>query len=172
MSTSQIKQNFHQETEDAINKQINMELTASYIYQSMSVYFDRDDIALPGFSKFFKHSSDEEREHAEKLMKYLNKRGGRVILTSVTKPPKDEWGTGLNALETALDLEKQVNKSLLNLHELAGTKVDPHLTDFLEEEFLGEQVESIKKLGDHITKLKRAGSNGLGEYLFDKDLGV
>ena len=110
MSTSQIKQNFHQETEDAINKQINMELTASYIYQSMSVYFDRDDIALPGFSKFFKHSSDEEREHAEKLMKYLNKRGGRVILTSVTKPPKDEWGTGLNALETALDLEKQVNK--------------------------------------------------------------
>ena len=170
MPLSRVKQNFHQETEDAINKQINMELTASYIYQSMAFYFDRDDQALPGFSKLFKKSSDEEREHAEKLMGYLNKRGGQLVLTNVSKPPKDEWGTGLNALETALDLEKQVNKSLLNLHELASSKSDPHLTDYLEGEFLEEQVESIKKLGDHITKLKRAGASGLGEYLFDKEL--
>lgn len=34
-----------------------------------SYYFDRDDVALPGMKKFFKESSDEEREHAEKLMK-------------------------------------------------------------------------------------------------------
>jgi hypothetical protein len=30
-----IRQNFHQEVEAGINKQINMELRASYIYQSM-----------------------------------------------------------------------------------------------------------------------------------------
>lgn len=40
-------------------------------------------MALPGFSKFFKNSSDEEREHAEKLMKYQNKRGGRVVLQDI-----------------------------------------------------------------------------------------
>lgn len=34
-----------------------------------SYYFDRDDVCLPGMRKFFKESSDEEREHAEKLMK-------------------------------------------------------------------------------------------------------
>lgn len=170
MATTQVRQNFSQEAENAINQQINMELTASYIYQSMRFYFDRDDIALPGFSEFYKHNSDEEREHAEKLMKYLNKRGGRVVLQNVTKPPKDEWGNGLNSLETALDLEKKVNDSLLALHALASSKNDAHLTDFLEEEFLDEQVESIKKLADHITKLKRAGPVGLGEYLFDKDL--
>lgn len=34
-----------------------------------SYYFDRDDVSLPGMRKFFKESSDEEREHAEKLMK-------------------------------------------------------------------------------------------------------
>lgn len=170
MAKNQIRQNFHQEVENAINNQINMELSASYIYQSMSFYFDRDDIALPGFSHFFKHNSDEEREHAEKLMKYLNKRGGRIVLQNIAKPSQDEWGNGLNALETALDLEKKVNQSLLSLHELATSKVDPHLTDYLEGEFLDEQVESIKKLGDYITKLKRAGPTGLGEYLFDKDL--
>lgn len=37
-------------------------------------------MALPGFHKFFKHASEEEREHAEKLMKYQNMRGGRIVL--------------------------------------------------------------------------------------------
>ena len=80
MSVSQVRQNFHQETEAAINAQINMELTASYVYQSMGFYYDRDDVALPGFSKYFKKQSEEEREHAEKLMSYLNKRG-TILLT-------------------------------------------------------------------------------------------
>ena len=167
--TSQIRQNFHQDSEKAINDQINMELTASYVYQSMAFYFDRDDVALPGFHKFFKENSEEEREHAEKLMKYLNKRGGRVVLQDVKKPDRDEWGSALEALQTALELEKKVNQSLLNLHEIASNNNDPQLADFLESEYLEEQVESIKKLGDLITKLKRAGP-GLGEYLFDKDL--
>lgn len=36
---SAIRQNFHEESEAAINNQINMELTASYVYQSMvSIY--------------------------------------------------------------------------------------------------------------------------------------
>ena len=42
-------------------------------------YFDRDDVALKGFHKFFKKCSEEEREHAEKMMKYQNLRGGRVV---------------------------------------------------------------------------------------------
>ena len=67
-------------------------------------------------------------------------------------------------------MEKKVNQSLLDLHTLATSKADPHLTNFLEEEFLDEQVESIRKLADYITKLKRAGPVGLGEYIFDKDL--
>lgn len=170
MANSRIRQNFHVESENAINDQINMELSASYVYQSMAYYFDRDDIALPGFHKFFEHNSEEEREHAEKLMKYLNQRGGRVVLRDVARPDKDEWGNGLQALETALDLEKKVNESLLKLHALAGQHNDAHLSDFLEEHYLDEQVESIKKLSDMITKLKRAGPEGLGEYLFDKEL--
>lgn len=35
MSVSIIRQNFHEEVEAKINMQINMELRASYIYQSM-----------------------------------------------------------------------------------------------------------------------------------------
>lgn len=77
--------------------------------------------------------------------------------------------SGVEALQDALTLERNVNQSLLELHALAGTHNDAHLSDFLESEFLTEQVDAIKELGDMITKAKRCGP-GLGEHLFDKDL--
>jgi len=169
MALSQCRQNFHSESEAGVNRQINMELYASYCYQSMSFYFDRDDVALPGFAKFFKHASDEEREHAEKLMAFQNKRGGRVVLQDIKKPDRDEWGTGLDAMQVALGLEKSVNQALLDLHAVADSHKDAQMTDFIEGNYLQEQVTAIKELGDHITNLKRVGS-GLGEYEFDKNL--
>jgi len=165
---SQCRQNYHAECEAGVNRQINMELHASYCYQSMAFYFDRDDVALPGFSKFFKHASVEEREHAEKLMTFQNQRGGRIVLQDIKKPDRDEWGCGLDAMQVALALEKSVNQSLLDLHEVASSHNDAQMTDFLEGNFLQEQVTSIKEIGDHITQLKRVG-HGLGEYLYDKE---
>jgi len=169
MSESQCRQNYHKESEAGINRQINMELYASYCYQSMSFYFDRDDVALPGFAKYFKSNSDEEREHAEKLMTYQNKRGGRVVLQDIKKPDRDEWGTPLDAMNVALSLEKSVNQSLLDLHAVADGHKDAQMCDFLESEFLEEQVKAIKEMGDMLTNLKRVGG-GLGEYMFDKNL--
>ncbi|GCC39713.1 hypothetical protein chiPu_0023711 [Chiloscyllium punctatum] len=46
-------------------------------------YFDRDDVALHHFSQFFKAESQEKQEHAEKLLKFQNQRGGRVLLQDV-----------------------------------------------------------------------------------------
>ena len=106
---SRIRQNFKEESEALINKQINMEFYASYVYMSMSAYFDRDDQAAHGFAAFFKKASDEEREHAEKLIKYQNKRGGKVVFQDVARPSSMEWGTPLDALEAALELEKTVS---------------------------------------------------------------
>jgi len=166
---SQVKQNYHSECEAMVNKQVNLELYASYVYQSMAWYFDRDDVALPGFHKFFKESSEEEREHAEKFMKFQNARGGRIVLQGVEKPDRDEWGSGLEAMQMALALEKNVNQVLLDLHKIASQHEDGHMTDFLEGEFLTEQVESIKQIGNFVTQLKRVGP-GLGEQLFDKEL--
>lgn len=40
--------------------------------------------------------------------------------------------------------------------------------DFIESEYLNEQVEAMNQLASYITQLERCGS-GLGEYLFDKE---
>uniref|UniRef100_A0A2K5Z4J1 Ferritin n=1 Tax=Mandrillus leucophaeus TaxID=9568 RepID=A0A2K5Z4J1_MANLE len=145
VSTSQVRQNYHQDSEAA----------ASYVYLSMSYYFDRDDVALKNFAKYFLHQSHEEREHAEKLVKLQNQGGGRIFLQDVEKPDYDDWESGLH-------LEKNVNRSLLELHKLATDKNDPHLCDFIETHYLNEQVKAIKELGDHVTNLRKMG------YLFDK----
>jgi len=168
MAQARIRQNYHADCELEVNKQINMELYASYVYLSMAHYFERDDVALPGFSKFFKKCSDEEREHAQKLMKFQNERGGRIQLNDIQKPPQDDWVSGQAALEAALELEKAVNESLLRIHRVAASHNDAHLCDFLETYYLNEQVEAIKELGDLITQSKRCGT-GLGEYMFDKE---
>merc|ERR1712026_487123 len=162
---SAIRQNYHEESEGAINKQINMELYASYVYLNLAYHFDRDDVALEGFHKFFKDQSDDEREHAQKLMKYQNMRGGRIVLKDVAAPPLFEISKDqhLSALEKALALERQVNESLLQLHAIAGKHNDAHLCDYLESEFLNEQVESINEISKMITNAKRCGDNlGVG----------
>ncbi|WP_440994814.1 ferritin family protein, partial [Cysteiniphilum litorale] len=165
-----IRQNYHENSEASINKQINMELYASYVYMSLSAYYQREDVALPGLAKFFGKCSDEEREHGQKFIKYQLQRGGRLLLQAVAAPALQEWGSALDGLQAALDLEKQVNQSLLDLHVVASNHGDPHLTNFLEGDFLEEQVEAMKELADMITRLNRAGPTGTGEYIFDRDL--
>uniref|UniRef100_A0A8D0NPU6 Ferritin n=1 Tax=Sus scrofa TaxID=9823 RepID=A0A8D0NPU6_PIG len=59
----QVCQNYHQDSEAAINRQINLELYASCMYLSVSYYFDCDDVALKNFAGYFLHQSPEEREH-------------------------------------------------------------------------------------------------------------
>jgi ferritin heavy chain len=169
MAVSQIRSNFHAQSEALINKQINMELTASYVYMSMAAYFDRDDVALKGFAKRFQENSEEEREHAQKLINYQNLRGGRVVFQNIAKPQTEDWKSALEAVQASLKLEIEVYESLLNIHKVASEHEDAQLTDFLEGEYLKEQVEAQKEIGDLITKMKRAG-DGLGLHIIDKEL--
>jgi len=167
------RQRFAEDCEAAISEQINVEYNASYVYHAMYAYFDRDNVALKGLAKFFKESSEEEREHAEKLMKYQNIRGGRVKLHSILTAPSEfdhvEKGDALYAMELALSLEKLVNEKLLNLHSVADRNNDPQMTDFIDSEFLSEQVDAIKKIADYVTQLRMVGK-GHGVWHFDQRL--
>eukprot|EP00127_Corallochytrium_limacisporum_P007487 Clim_evm9s253 gene=Clim_evmTU9s253 len=163
------RQNFSEEAERVLNEQINMELTASYVYLSMATYFEREDVALPGLRKFFYNSSEEEREHAQKFISYVLARGGKVNYRSISAP-ESEWKSATNAVEAALNLEKSVNESLLKVHKLASDFDDANLTDFLEGNYLHEQVEAQKQLSDYLTQLRRVGNDGMGLYLWDRDL--
>ncbi|XP_075637585.1 ferritin-3, chloroplastic-like [Castanea sativa] len=167
------RQRYSDKCETAINEQINVEYNVSYVYHAMFAYFDRDNIALKGLAKFFRESSEEERGHAEKLIKYQNIRGGNVKLHSIIFPPSEfahaEKGDALYAMELALSLEKLTNEKLLSLHSVAECNNDPQMADFIESEFLTEQVEAIKKIAEYVAQLRMVGK-GHGVWHFDQML--
>lgn len=88
--------------------------------------------------------SDEEREHAQKFMDFQNKRGGRVVLHDIQKPSKQDWNNGLEAMEAALELEKTVNQSLLDLHAIANKNVDPNVCHMLKNFQINYLFESLQ----------------------------
>uniref|UniRef100_A0A8C0HBK7 Ferritin n=1 Tax=Chelonoidis abingdonii TaxID=106734 RepID=A0A8C0HBK7_CHEAB len=137
---SQVRQNFHAECEAAVNHLVNLELYASYVYLSMSYYFERDDVALRHVAQFLKEQSHEQKEHAEKFLTYQNKRGGSIVLQDIKKPEQDEWGNSLEALQCALKLEKTLNQALLDLHKLATEKNDPHVSIMADKYATGADV--------------------------------
>ena len=73
-------------------------------------------------------------------------RGGRVVFQNIQKPNTDDWTSALDAVESSLELEKSVHESLLALHRNADEQSDAQLTDFLEGEYLKEQVNLKKKI--------------------------
>ncbi|VDP82920.1 unnamed protein product [Schistosoma mattheei] len=156
MKISSVRQNFAKECEDAINKQINVELQAAYDYMAFFTYFDRDDVSFPKAAEFFRKASHEEREHAEKLAKYQNKRGGRIEFMDLRAVQKIE----LNDLEEAFEIA-------LNSENVAEEHNDPGLCEFIESECLETKEQFIKTIADYLTQIQRVGKQ-LGEYLFDQ----
>merc|ERR1712098_597602 len=118
-SESFARKMYASECEAAVNRQINIEYSISYLYHSMYAFFDRDNVGLPGFAQYFKEESEEERGHAEKLLEYQNKRGGKVVLGALLSPITEfdhaDKGEALYAMELALSLEKLNYEKLVDV---------------------------------------------------------
>ena len=151
------RQNWSDVCEKALNKHINREYEASLAYHMLANYFNRDDVGLKKLVEYFNKASLEEREHADKLMDYQNMRGGVVVLDNINvknivlKKPHDIS----MAFGVALDLEKEINHHLLNLHKISDEQLDAQFCDYLEGEFLKEQVEAISEISKIISIIER-----------------
>uniref|UniRef100_A0A914BVC9 Ferritin n=1 Tax=Acrobeloides nanus TaxID=290746 RepID=A0A914BVC9_9BILA len=162
------RMNYNKDVENAINSQINKELTAFYKYMAMSAYFDRVEVAFPGAAAFFKKQSTQEWKHAQKLIDFQNNCGGKVILADI-KTPKCEWNGLLDAFTDAVEMEKVQKSSLLGLHNEASKAQASDTTTFVDETYLVEQLMEIQQLVRMVNQIKRMGP-GLGEQMFDRHL--
>jgi len=153
-----------------VNKQINLEYYASYVYHYLFSYFDRDSVGLKNIAKYFDKCSLEERDHAHKLIVYQNKRGGKVIFSNINTHTLDDSNLGLlQSFEIALQLEQDVYDSLLSLHKIAENDSDPQCTDFIESEYLEEQIDAMNELRVYISQLKLIGDSGHGQWHFNDE---
>lgn len=166
----QLCQSYHPDCEAALNHQISLELYASYVFKSLSSYFEGTSVTLKHISLSFLRQSTEQREHAQRLMWLQNQRGGRTHLQDISRPGGSHWENSQKAMESALCLAVGVNQNLLRVQQLAVEKNDAHLSSFLERNSLHEQVKSIQELVERVTNflLLRAPELGLSEQLHDK----
>ncbi len=108
------------------------------------------------------------------MIKYQNKRGGLVLLKNIKSQEIQYDGlvTCIQSLQEAVGLETTLNQQLLELHDLVSKNKDPNFENFIDNEFLKQQVDVIKELGDKVSQLKNLGDSGgsLNEYLFDQNL--
>ncbi len=152
--------------QDAINYQINRELFSEYYYLSMASYFN--SVGLSGFENFFLVQVEEERFHAMKMYRFLNEKGGQVILNEI-EAPKTEFNSAMEVFQLAYDHEKLVSKLINNLMDLA-IKENDHATQIHLSWFVEEQVEEEASMETTLNKLKLIGGEGHGLLMLDNEL--
>lgn len=157
----------NEKIQEAFNKQINAELYSSYLYLSMSAYFE--SMNLPGFAHWMRCQAQEEVVHAMKFYDYLNERGGNVKLTAIDAPPA-AWNSPLHAFEDAYSHEQKVTGLINGLVDLAVQEKDHASTNFLQW-FVAEQVEEEDSADKVVQSLKLAGNQGGGMFMIDRELG-
>ena len=152
--------------QNAINDQIKHEFFSSYLYLSMSAYFET--LSLPGFAHWMRVQSQEEHEHAMKFFDFLNDRGGSVELQALDQPP-GEFQSPLDVFEQSLAHERKVTALIHRLYELALKESD-YATQTLLQWFITEQVEEEKNAGQIVEQLKMTGGEPSALLLLDREL--
>jgi len=152
--------------QDALNKQINPELYSSYLYLSMSAYFE--SINLKGCANWMRVQTQEELVHAMKFYDYLIERGGKVVLSSIESPPT-EWPSPLAIFENAYQHEQKVTGLINKLVDLAIVEKDHATNNFLQW-FVSEQVEEEASADEVVQKIKLMGDTHGGIFMLDREL--
>jgi ferritin len=154
--------------QEAINSQINAEIYSSYLYLSMSAYFE--SINLSGFASWMRAQAQEEMVHAMKFYDYVNERGGRVILGPIEAPPS-EWESAVSVFDATYQHEQKVTGLINDLVDLAIEEKD-HATNNLLQWFVSEQVEEEASASGVLNKAKLTGDAPGGLFMLDQELGA
>ena len=152
---------------NALNDQIRMELSSGYVYLAMAAQFEAE--SYDGFARWMRLQAQEELAHAMRLFDYVNRRGGRVVLQEIARPP-EAYGTPLEAFRNALEHEEAVTASIHRLFALAGEHQDVATQRELDW-FVTEQVEEEENAGRAVDLLKRAGNDPTALLFLDREFG-
>lgn len=142
-------------TENAVNRQINVTMSASYAFLQISAWFETTP--FKGFAKWMLRQSDREQTNAMKLYRYVKDRIGAVELLPIPQP-QCRFESPLDAFQGALQQLQGVTRAI---HELYAMAVEAN--DFETQEllygFVGDLVVEEKNMQDLIGKLVVAGDD-------------
>jgi ferritin len=152
----------------AINRQINSELSASYSYLAMSSWCERQKFT--GAARWLRLQSQEEYLHAMKLFDFMLARDEKVELKPLAEP-RQSFKSLAEVFERALEQEQDVSKQIDSLYEIAFKEKAFAAVAELQW-FLTEQVEEEKVGREIVAKFKLIGSDPASILDMDRELGA
>ena len=158
----------NQRVVDAINRQINSELSASYSYLAMSTWCECQKFT--GAARWLRLQSQEEYMHAMKLVDFLLARDHEVQLRAI-EAPEAKFASLLDVFERGLEQEQEVSRQIDILYETAfNEKAFAAVAEL--QWFLTEQVEEEKTGREIVAKLKMVGTDAASLIDMDRELGA
>ena len=154
--------------QDALNQQINNELSASYEYLAMSAWCEVQ--TLQGAAKWLRLQSQEEYGHAMKLYDFVLARGGQVDLKALPAPTQS-YKSLHDVFDKVLKQEQTVSRQIDELYDLAFREKAYAATVELQW-FLTEQVEEEKTAREIVGRLHMVAGDKASVIDIDRDLGA
>lgn len=158
----------NQRVVEAINRQVNSELGASYSYLAMSAWCERQ--RFTGAARWLRLQSQEEHLHAMKLLDFLLARDCDIDLRAV-EAPHASFSSLLDVFERALAQEQDVSRQIDTLYETAFKEKAFAAVAELQW-FLTEQVEEEKTGREIVAKLTMIGDDAASLLEMDRELGA
>ena len=152
---------------EAINRQINSELSASYSYLAMSAWCERQK--LVGAARWLRLQAQEENMHAMKLFDFILARDEDVELQAIERP-RMTFNKISDVFVRALEQEMEVSRQIDALYETAFTEKSFAAVAELQW-FLTEQVEEEKTAREIVAKFKLVGDDPASLLDLDRELG-
>ena len=146
-----------QELAKAFNKQIGHEFGASMQYLAIASFFYQRHLTL--LAKLFEEQADEEKQHAMKFIKYLQDTKGGLHIPAIPAP-KPSFATAEDAVQAALNWERDVTRQITDLMALAVKESDYLAQSFLQW-FIDEQLEEVVRMERMLGIVKQSGEKNL-----------
>ena len=140
-----------------LNEQITAELSAAQTYLAMACKLD--EMGLKVLGKRFFGQCEEEREHAIRILRYVQEVGGGVTLEALPEP-KADYGDARSIIAAAVGNERAISDLINGLVALADSEKDYATRSFLNW-FVDEQVEEVSSMTDLLNLVDLAAGNML-----------
>jgi ferritin len=149
----------------ALEKQATHELFAAQNYLAMAYWCEVRQYS--GFAEFFHLQVEEEREHGEKILKFLADRDVVPTIGTVVGP-RTAYGSLMEIAQAVYDLERANTAGINAAYEAALTAKD-YPSQVMLHWFINEQVEEEAWSDKLLVKVREASCSG-GVFYLDRHI--
>ena len=161
-----LKRSLLQDTERALNQQVEMEGKSSAYYLSMASWCDM--MGYVNSSKYLYEHSDEERQHMLKLIHYINGAGGHAIQPDISGI-RHNFNSLREVFELVLEHEVLVTKSINNIVDHCFSVKDFATFSYMQWFVTEQREETLARRALELFDI--IGEEGIGLWTIDQELG-